>query len=771
MLYVHIREKCKVKKVIAFGTFDLLQYEHINLLEQSKSLGDYLIVSLSTNECSHAEGEECYFSYEQRKELLEAIRYVDLVIPADDIEHIRNDVQKYHVDTLVTTDDHIGQFDFLKDDGVNVIYLPFGPTDHAQTIKNNQGHEHIGLIELKSQERFVPDPNRRKEAQSEFREVLDQYSLELPSPSPNDHYYDCEIDENTILVVGLGVNVRGNMQYILNELNTNERYKHFKIFVRTKPKTDDIVKQYIKQNHWTRTKTVVKGYNKKLESCKYLITESYFPYAWIKKEGQVMINLWHGTPLKRLGLDKQGQQCHLSVMGQKTFLNADYILCPNDYTKDRIISALRTESLLNGKGIMLGYPRTGGLLAVKPQRIQEIREQLAPNGERVYAYMPTFRGYLSNEEDAAQKKKLLDYLDTYLQEDQILYVNLHHKIDDHIDYSCYQHVRQFPPLIDSYELMTATDALISDYSSVFLDYLVLGKQIILYFEDYDVYEKDRGFYFDLRKLPFDIAESEKDVLDALNLGKQYDDTEARRYFCSYDTPESAKKIAQLIISGKSDLQLINFLKTSKKKVLVYTYCAKKGESTELLYAFSKIYDKNKYNLYLSCDSEATDLPINKDSAYPMMAETPVIGTRCSPMLSSMGQVAKALYLDGKISFEKAISVLKYDYALMPKRMYGTAQFDAVMIYDISEPEMIIGLSLAETECKYLFLQKEVFEKIACGDQFLQDAVKYASKYCNGIFVPAEEYISRAERIVDQYWTEKIQVVDSPIRMSEILNAL
>ena len=113
-----------MKRVITYGTFDLLHYGHINLLRRARQMGDYLIVGLSTDEFNWDEKQKkCYFSYEKRKQLLEAIRYVDLVIPEENWEQKRTDVKEYHVDTFVMGDDWKGKFDFLKD-YCEVIYLP-----------------------------------------------------------------------------------------------------------------------------------------------------------------------------------------------------------------------------------------------------------------------------------------------------------------------------------------------------------------------------------------------------------------------------------------------------------------------------------------------------------------------------------------------------------------------------------------------------------------------------------------------------------------------
>ena len=103
-----------MRRVITYGTFDLLHYGHINLLRRAKEQGDYLIVALSTDEFNWEQKQKkSYFSYEDRKRMLEAIRYVDLVIPEESWDQKITDVDKYHVDVFVMGDDWKGKFDFL----------------------------------------------------------------------------------------------------------------------------------------------------------------------------------------------------------------------------------------------------------------------------------------------------------------------------------------------------------------------------------------------------------------------------------------------------------------------------------------------------------------------------------------------------------------------------------------------------------------------------------------------------------------------------------
>lgn len=126
-----------MKRVITYGTYDLLHYGHINLLRRAKEQGDYLVVVLSTDEFNWNEKQKkCYFTYEERKRMLEAIRYVDLVVPEETWDQKRSDVEKYQIDTFVMGDDWEGKFDFLKD-LCEVVYLPRTPDISTTQIKKD----------------------------------------------------------------------------------------------------------------------------------------------------------------------------------------------------------------------------------------------------------------------------------------------------------------------------------------------------------------------------------------------------------------------------------------------------------------------------------------------------------------------------------------------------------------------------------------------------------------------------------------------------------
>lgn len=121
-----------MKRVLTYGTFDLIHKGHINILRRAKELGDFLVVAVSSDEFNAEKGKEAYYDYSHRKQILEAIRYVDKVIPEHTWQQKIQDVKRYDIDIFVMGDDWKGKFDFLKDH-CQVIYLP--RTDGISTTK------------------------------------------------------------------------------------------------------------------------------------------------------------------------------------------------------------------------------------------------------------------------------------------------------------------------------------------------------------------------------------------------------------------------------------------------------------------------------------------------------------------------------------------------------------------------------------------------------------------------------------------------------------
>ena len=151
-----------MKRVLTYGTYDLLHYGHIRLLQRAKALGDYLVVAVSTDEFNAIKGKKAYHNYDTRKKMLEAIRYVDLVIPEENWEQKINDVKEYHIDTVVMGSDWAGsdKFDYLKD-YCEVVYL-----DRTEGISTTKIKDDLGLQEAVNGINQIPVTKEEREKES-----------------------------------------------------------------------------------------------------------------------------------------------------------------------------------------------------------------------------------------------------------------------------------------------------------------------------------------------------------------------------------------------------------------------------------------------------------------------------------------------------------------------------------------------------------------------------------------------------------------------------
>lgn len=593
----------------------------------------------------------------------------------------------------------------------------------------------------------TPEYQERQNSLQQMAAWAKENQIPVGKRTVTDYYYDSKIVPGRVVLMGLGKNVRGSMQYILNELNHNDAFKDFHIYVKTAKDTEEIVKTYIRQNGWSRTEAVTPDsvYMELIETAQFLLTEVYLTAAWVKKEGQMYINIWHGTPLKKLGLAKNAKGKHKNGIQQSNFIDADYLLYPNDYTKKHMLESYKVADLMPGKVLKLGYPRTGGMLEAAQSDQTELRKMLAPNGEHIYAYMPTWKDYLKVNQVVAESKELLDYLDANLREDQILYVNLHHRVSDSLDYSQFKRIRQFPPTVDSYKLLALTDALITDYSSVFYDYLALRRQIVLYCADYELYRKKRGTYMDLMELPFDKAVTPEEVLAAINRGKTYDDEAAYQEFCAYDSVENAHKLCSLFLGTEDEVVVEAIPKNKKKKVMIYSDALSECTETQWLRKTAEnCAGSDTVELFISCNQDMVNE--NKDSAYPLLNKVPVIGTTADYFPSAMGHTAKKLYESGKITIGQAMSIWKYDYAAAVRRFLGRAAFDLAVLLDVTDPEKLLSLTFMDQPNKIMIISDLMYKEITENNNtFLKDALQVSASYMRAVFVKNEEqyaYISQ-----------------------------
>lgn len=315
-------------------------------------------------------------------------------------------------------------------------------------------------------------------------------------------------------------------------------------------------------------------YTKILATSEYLINNSSFPVFFVKRDEQKYIQTWHGTPLKTLGKDMRlGIESMYNV--QHNFLQADYITFPNDFTRDVMMDCYNLNPLYTGKVVMAGYPRNEIFFDV--QSGKDLKKKLGLEGKTVYGYMPTWRGKsnadISTEVYEKNVAQIFKKLDKQLNDNQVFFVNFHPILKNAISLDDYKHIKPFPQGVDNYSFLNCCDALITDYSSVFFDYSLTKKPIILFMYDYDEYMHDRGMYMDVATLPFrkiyDVDEFAKTLADESFMGDSYDNTEYFEKFFKYDSPDVSKKLLKLLFTGDAgDLSVTDYSENTKKPLKV-----------------------------------------------------------------------------------------------------------------------------------------------------------------------------------------------------------
>ena len=123
-----------MKKVLTYGTFDLFHVGHLNILKRAKALGDYLVVAVSSDDFNAIKGKKCAIPDTERMAIVEAIKYVDEVIPENSWDQKISDVKEHNIDVFVMGDDWEGKFDYLKE-YCEVVYLPRTPDVSTTQIK------------------------------------------------------------------------------------------------------------------------------------------------------------------------------------------------------------------------------------------------------------------------------------------------------------------------------------------------------------------------------------------------------------------------------------------------------------------------------------------------------------------------------------------------------------------------------------------------------------------------------------------------------------
>ena len=247
-------------------------------------------------------------------------------------------------------------------------------------------------------------------------------------PFYNTFYEKIPVDKKEILIVSRsGLALESNILAILKELSAPEYQGFRKILAVQKDKKELIRKKLerygIKVDGFVYTS--MPSYYHHLAKAGWLINDTTFPGRYIKKEGQTILNVWHGTPLKRMAQDNEEERYDAGNV-MRNLLQSDYLVFPNQYMEEKMAGATNLTELYQGTILHEGYPRN--CIFFHPEKGALLKENLGYSGIQLSVYMPTFRGKtdaVEKESYVALVKDYLSRIDQQLTDRQILLVKLH----------------------------------------------------------------------------------------------------------------------------------------------------------------------------------------------------------------------------------------------------------------------------------------------------------------------------------------------------------
>lgn len=581
-------------------------------------------------------------------------------------------------------------------------------------------------------------------------------------------------NDHIVLEAQHGEEISGNIFYIMQELASNPEYSSYTIYLaHTKAGKKKI--QKIFDAYGINNIKLVKLYSLKylmeMAVAKYFFNDTTFLPFFVKREGQIYLNTWHGTPLKTLGKEVKNDR-HAIGNVQKNFVCADYLLYPNKYTMDHLIEDYMLANIAKGKCVLSGYPRN--TIFFNKERAEQVRATVEPGDKKLYAYMPTWRGTVGNVDDDAnlQLRTYFDEIDSKLTDNEILYVNLHPFAAEDIDFTGFTHIKKFPKNYETYDFLNCIDCLITDYSSVFYDFAVTGKKCVFFAYDEEEYFADRGVYAPFSALPFPNVKTVDDLLKEIRSPKNYDDSAFMQEYCAYDNADATKAILDLVFKGKvSDkIELADIPNNGKKNILLFAGNLDRNGITTSIYNLLKNVDTSDNNYYMTFTAN------NGRKHQDTLAVLPE-GANYFPMVGRMNMgLIKSLvfyfYLmicyikkDWFLKTNFVANFLKEEWKDEIERLYGGAKWDDAIQFNGYSPKFILLFSAFDCN-NAIFVHNDMVEEIRTKHNQRQDVLEYAYSTYDNVALVTEDLFEPTSSFVKN--TDNFKISHNIIAYEEVI---
>ena len=389
-----------------------------------------------------------------------------------------------------------------------------------------------------------------------------------------------------------------------------DEYVHYWIYGDDSVLESECCKLYKNHPRVRFVKADSKEHMEALATCEYLVNNASLPSYWMKREDQIYINTWHGTPLKALGKFANDRKTASITNAQRNFFMCDYMVMPNQYTVDRMIESYDIKNMIPGAIIDAGYPRVDLVMNTDKDRIRKaLEEKLGEDisDKKIALYAPTFRSVKGNSVDSSNETCLyVEEMIEKMPEDYVVFFKIHNMLAAYFADKENMMKRLIFDEIETNELLSVVDVLITDYSSIFFDYLCTRKPILFFAYDREEYESQHGLYVPLDSMPGAICYTVDDLIDNINAIENgtydYDEKYQKIFdeFAYNDDGHASKRCVDIIFKHdqKND-KYVQYSKTEKKKLLLQVGRMGTGVRRHMCFAVLNQIDYDKYDVCIA----------------------------------------------------------------------------------------------------------------------------------------------------------------------------
>lgn len=494
-------------------------------------------------------------------------------------------------------------------------------------------------------------------------------------------YY--QIDEKMVFYESMaGSRLMCNPLALFQQLMKDKEFKNY-THVWSIKSLDNIPAEYRNLSNVLFVKRDTDLYMRYSSSAKFIITNSKLSKHITRKPDQKLLDTWHGTAYKTIGGHDSASPLGFKN-ANKVFLTTTNILTPNAHMSNIQPDCYQFKHVYSGQMAEIGYPRIDSTINIKSMEKRQLADDLDVNLDKpIVLYAPTWRGTYSN--NVYDVSKLQNDLMKLSKLDIQLIFRGHHLTEKHIKGKL-NNIKVVPPSIDSNKLLGVVDLLITDYSSIFYDYLVTDKPIIHYLYDLEEYKRTRGLYFGVDELPGDVAYTIDEVVKFINqdLEAGYKPSErykiAKQQFCPHEDGHVSDRVINWFLRGNT--KQVKLVDTGNKpSILVYGGDFTPGEKTDEFIKKVREFDFEKYNIDVIIPTNVARSP-EKTQQFKLLPEQTMIVPYMEGMIMTLQERQVIEYYNQHDEFTSEDMEKAYDrvFNREVRRVLGDSKFIKTIDY-------------------------------------------------------------------------------------------